>query len=282
MRTRCRRQKFFLNLVGCRRTDVQVRLNIHCGTFFSPPIHPTVKTQKRQLPFFFMTSSSTYTFPLCLFLAFISLLSCNDSERLRITKIYEKDYQATDKFFGEIYATANGDFYQDTTALKAACEKLLPSISKNCGEVKFHIQQNDKTVKRVIIDRIFSEYHFEDSDSANRRCAEAIKKLIQNNTITMPDNLIGIWNVHGWGFDVLYKHGDTLMIDTYHYNGVKQVNKHPEVTEVTIKGKKLLKHTWQSDLMGPDEKYFEINEFGDLVYYEPADFMQYIFEKITL
>jgi hypothetical protein len=217
-------------------------------------------------------------------LLLLVVLGCNNKE-LQLLKVYEKDYKEIDAFYGEVYASAKGDFYNDTTLLKSACEKLAPTISTNYTRIKFHIRNDDKTVKRVTLDcneLNNISYTFSDCDSANRGFARTINKLIENKVLTLPDNLVGVWNVHGWAFTLMFKVNDQLMTDTYHYDGTKQRNLLPEVIEVTLNDKKLLKHTWQSDLMGPDEHFYEINEFGDLIYYEPHDFMQYIFERIDL
>lgn len=185
-------------------------------------------------------------------------------------------------FTGEIYVEINISEKPDTLQLKSACEKLLPEISSEIRQVKFHVLQDDKKIWEFIVykEYIDYKYSFLDTEEYLRKHKSYVDRLTKEKLWTRPDTLFGIWNVHESGFIYLYKENGMLKTQTCHYDGIMQANKDPFVKKVTIDGKEFLKHVWSSDWDGPSEQFYQINEFGDLVFHGPHDFMQYVFEKI--
>lgn len=213
----------------------------------------------------------------------ISLTNCYEKNvKLEILKIYKKDYKSMSSFTGEVYANTNSNQKLDTTILKSACKNILPEISPDIARVCIHILQGNKKVAKVIVAKEITDYKFIflSTDTLKGNFKKRIELLISENRWQYPNNLEGIWDVHGMGFIYFYKDGEVLKTETYHYDGAKQVNKDPIVNRIKINNVEYLKHIWSSDYVGPNEQFYQINEYNDLVYFEPHNFMQYIFDNI--
>lgn len=235
-------------------------------------------------------------FTLISILLIVLLFSCkNGSSDYEIVKIIEHHDESLFNDFFRGFAYVKVDKSRDSVSLKALVPAIKQTVMSESNKemlmwLKLYFIDEDNE-KIAIFDieadptsqrARFENFVFYKGQLMNTfPIDQVLRELLQSKTITLPNDMIGIWDVAG-RIEIFYGKKDDYNRVTYLNDGRMTANRVTNLKAFTKDGESIFRGYFSTDYAALDSSDYIINEYGDLEAYKPYPKFQYLFNKLEI